>query len=251
MTALALSIDVPTAAVILTISGAPAGACTITRTDANGTNPVRLRTGQVPIAGSMIVQDYEAALVGSISYSVVDGAAATTSGSTALNLTGSAPRVGQVQLPSLTVVPEWITGYSGGRGSSSAVHWPVDRGDPIVITRPPRTRTGMLTCRSSSYALGLAVHNVISPGAQLMLRQADHTGLDMYFVVTSSDLEPVELLAGGWAWQLRCEFVEVKAPALPLLGAAGWDFADVTAGYASFAAVRAAFPTFAALTVGP
>lgn len=79
MTALTLTPQPDTASVAVQITGAPAGAVAITRVDANGSRPVRLRSGQTPISGSLTVTDYEAALTGPIRYDVVDSASATTS----------------------------------------------------------------------------------------------------------------------------------------------------------------------------
>lgn len=52
---------------------------TITRVDANGANVVRLLEGQQPIGGALSVTDYEAALVGTVRYDVVDGNGVVTS----------------------------------------------------------------------------------------------------------------------------------------------------------------------------
>lgn len=250
MTALALTPQPGTASVTLSVTAAPAGPVTLTRTDTNGTAPVRLRTGQAPIAGAMVVQDNEPALTGPITYQVVDSAGVTTSVSTTLGITGA--RVSSVQLPSLAAVPEQVTGYDSAASSATVVHWPVDRGDPVVICRPARTREGTLTLFASTSAAARVMAGVLSPGRMLMLRQSDHPGLDMYFVPTDRDAEPVQLMAGGrWVWSVSVRYVEVKAPAVPLLGNAGWTFADLTARYATFSAVRASFPDFAALTVGP
>jgi hypothetical protein len=250
VTALALTPQPATASVSVSVTAAPAGAVTLTRTDINGTAPVRLRTGQAPIAGTMVVQDNEPALTGPITYQVVDSAGAALSASTALGIVGA--RIASVQLPSLSAVPEQVTGYDAAATSATVVHWPVDRGDPVVICRPARTREGSLTVFSSSSAAARTLAGVIAPGRMLMLRQSDHPGLDMYFVPTDRDAEPVQLLAGGrWVWTVTARYVEVKPPAIPLLGNAGWTFADLTARYATFSAVRAAFPDFAALTVGP
>jgi hypothetical protein len=84
-----------------------------------------------------------------------------------------------------------------------------------------------------------------------MLRQADHPGMDMYLAVVDSRVAPLDQLHAGWSWAVNANYVEVKAPTVPLLGAAGWTFANVTAAHSTFSAVRSSYATFTALSVGP
>lgn len=249
MTALVLTPQPATASVLIQITGAPAGPVVITRTDANGTGPVRLRVGQVPIAGALTVTDYEPALVGSLAYDVVDSASATTSGSTTLQGLVTSPQVGGVQLPGLEFDPELITGYDAGRESGSAVLRVLGRSDPVVILAPTRTREGTLEVWCRDYADALDYSSVLSQARILLLRQVTHPGLDMYFLAQSAQVTPLGSTPDGWRWQVSARYVELRNPSLPLLGAAGWTFDDV-AGYASFAAVRTAFDDFDALLVG-
>lgn len=251
MTALVLTPNTTTAAVTLAITGAPAGDVTVTRVDSNGAAPVRRQTGLVPIAGAMTVTDYEPALTGTVRYDVVDSASVTTSASTTLAMAGTGPRVASVQLPSVLAKPSFVTGYEATRRSNTVVHWPEGRGDPVVILRPPHTREGTLTAFAEDYAKAVTMLSVIGPGAFLQLRQADHPGMDMYFAVLEASVEPLELATAGWVWSVRADYVEVKSPTVPLLGAAGWTFATATASAATFSALRSTYATFADLTVGP
>jgi len=251
VTALVTALDLDDAGVVLTITGAPAGAVSIVRTDVNGTAPVRLRTGQEPIAGTLIVTDYEAALVGTLLYVWTDALGATGAVSTSLDLEGTPARIAHAQLPAMRTTPEYVTGYGASRTSATVVHWPADRGDPVVMTRPARTREGSLTAFYRSHAEAAAGAAVLTPGRFLHLRQADHAGLDMHFAVLDSTVEPLELLAAGWVWSVAAQFVEVKSPNVPLLGAAGWTYADLTAASTSYSAVRVEFDTYADLIVGP
>lgn len=250
-TTLTLTPDPSTASVVLAIDGLPTDDVpVITRTDVNGTVPVRLRVDEAPIAGFLQVRDHEAALLGAVTYEVQTSPTEQVSDSTSLDLTGPA-RIHSVQYPTIATVPDNLTGYDATRQSSSVVHWPQGRPDPIVIDSPARTRTGALTAFAASHAAATDVQVTLRSGQALMLRQSEHPGMDMYFRVTDSRIEPLELLEGGWAWAVVADYVETRPPALPLLGSAGWTFDDITAGYASFSAVRAAFDDFAALTLGP
>jgi hypothetical protein len=435
--------------VLLQITGAPAGAVVITRTDTNGTGLVRLRTGQLPIAGALTVTDYEPALLGGIRYDVVDAASVTTTASTALDgtaapapgaelrrnlatnpravtaagfttndpakwaivnnvatpaahplgiatcaratvqaggagtttlaslydldalgagasrgigvsvystvdaiatvyctdspgtttkatvvpagvwtycttlaastgygvlllnrqagnvaagdlsyVTGAnaltaavpgtffdgaspdtdaelyewagavnasasiayaavpyapvtAPQIVGVQEPQLRVEPEIVTGYDSEREAASQVLRPIGRPDPIILLAPTRTREGQLVIWCSDYAAALDVSSVLASARILMLRQPDHPGMDMYFLAQSIGTSTLQRTQAGWRWQTVCRYVEVRSPALPLLGAAGWLFDDVVATYPTVAAVRATYADYNDLLVGP
>lgn len=58
-------------AVLIEVTGAPAGGLTIYREDMNGPGTVRLLAGQVPISGALTVYDYEAALTGTVYYGII------------------------------------------------------------------------------------------------------------------------------------------------------------------------------------
>lgn len=239
-------------AVVLEVDATPTDApVIITRVDANGAAPVRLLAGQAPISGSLTVTDHEAALSGLIRWDVLDSAGVTTSTTLTLEGTVPGPLIAAVQLPGQACAPRAVTGYASRRTSSSVVHWVEDRADPVVILRRARTREGSLTVWASSYADAADIMGVTAPGVLLHLRQPDHPGMDMYFVTLDAEPSPETLTAAGWVWTVRLNYVEVKVPAVPLLGAAGWTFADLTAGYPTFSAVRSAFVDFGALTIGP
>lgn len=252
MPTLTLTPDAPEASVLLNVTGLPTSApITITRTDANGTASVRQREGQTPSGGVFILTDYEAAMVGGVTYTVFQSGALAATASTTLATAGAAPVLTNIQLPAVRAYPEWVTGYEASASSATVVHWPVDRGDPIVMVRPARTREGSLTVRASSYEAAHTLAAVMSPGRLLLLRQSDYAGLDMYFVCVDASVSPLELTGGVWAWGVVARYVEVRSPAVPLLGDAGWTFAELTAGYADFQSVRTSFASFADLLVGP
>ena len=99
-----------------------------TRTDSNGVNPVRLKDGQVPSGGTLIIVDAEAALAGLIRYDVRDTGTNTASASFTWTATG--PRVAPVQLPQLSAVPLEVIGYSASRTGVAQVHQVID-GQPV------------------------------------------------------------------------------------------------------------------------
>jgi hypothetical protein len=74
--------------------------------------------------------------------------------------------------------------------------------------------------------------------------------MDMYFLATELPAQPLAKTSQGWRWSVEFDYVELRSPSLPLLGAAGWTFDDVASGYPTFAAVRSTFADFDALLVG-
>lgn len=252
MTTLTLTPNVALGTVTLTIAAAPSGAVTLTRTDANGVGPVRLRVGDAPIAGALVVIDHEAALTGLVRYDVLDAAAATISASTTLaDPAGPAVLVRSVQLPSIAAAPLALAGYTGDREPAAVTLDPIDRPDPLPVFGATPLRSGRLTFRTASYADALALDRAASTGQALTLRQREHAGLDMFWYASGQgSISPLARTSSGWAWAYDVEYREVSPSALPLLGAAGWSYADVIAAHPDFSAVRAAYADFASLTAG-
>lgn len=238
-----------TASVLIQITGAAAGPVVITRADVNGSGPVRLRAGQVPIAGALTITDYEPALLGALTYDVVATGGAVATAATTLAGLVTRPQIGGVQLPALEFDPELVTGYEGSRESGSTVLRILGRSDPVVVLAPTRTREGSLDVWCRNYADAHDLELALAQARILMLRQPTYPGLDMYFNASSIAVSPLASTRDGYRWQVTCDFVELRNPSLPLLGAVGWTFDDVAA-YASFATVRATFDDFDALLVG-
>ena len=252
MTTLTLTPTAALATVTLTLASAPAGAVTITRVDANGTASVRLLSGAAPISGAMVVTDHEAAMVGLIRYDVRDSAGATVSASTTLALAATPPiMIRSVQRPSIAATPRLILQYDAARPSPAVTHDPIDRPDPLPVFGRPRARAGSMQLLALTYADALAVDRAVNDGAVMMLRQGTHPGMDMYFYAAGpTRTTHLQHSMDGWRWGITIDYREVASPALPLLGTAGWSYADVTANYPDFASVRTAFTDYASLTAG-
>lgn len=231
--------------------GSRTASLSIVRSDANGVSSVRLRTGQAPIGGVLTVTDYEPALLGNVTYDVVDVEQVRTTATTSLAGLVTTPRIVGVQEPQLVAAPELVTGYDAQRESGSAVLRVIGRGDPVVLLAPTRTREGRLEVWARDYADALEAADVMAESKILLLRQTTHPGMDMYFLAQSVSTQPLQRVEDGWRWQTTAQYIEVRNPNLPLLGASGWTFDDVVAGYPSFAALRSAFDSFNELVVGP
>lgn len=252
MTAVALTPQA-SASVVLNITGAPAGPVVVTRTDANGTALVRQKVGEVVVAGALVLIDYEAALSGPVDYAVVDSNNVTTTASTTLAGVPGLPGllVQGVQLPGLSIQPRALTGFNASREGGTTLHQPIGRDEPVPVLHPTRLRTGTLTMWAASFEEATGFERAIAAAALLLMRQVDQPGMDMYFVCRGISVDADERAAAGWRWAVRVDYAQTRSTSYPLLGAAGWTWADVVATYPTWAAVRATYPTWADLLVGP
>lgn len=250
MTAVTLTVRPADAAVVVEVTGAPAGAVTVARVDPNGTNLVRLLAGQVPIGGAMTVTDYEPALTGTVRYDVTDSAGAVVSSSTSLAGLVDRPYLHVAVLPQQRYALQSVTGYTGSRETGSTEHKIIDRPDPLYTTGRLRFRKGTLRAYAAVYATAAAIESVCASGEVIQFRQPDHPGLDFYFNADACQVEPDQLTGGGWRWQVTVDYAAVGTPLAPLQGSVGWNF-DTLAQFGTFAQAKAAFPTFAAMVVGP
>lgn len=234
-------------AVLIEITGAPAGAVTILRVDDNGTANVRLQENQQPLGGSLTIFDYEALLNGLVTYSVTDSASVVTTGQVTTAVANpflTAPILPHYQ-QSLTAV----TDYDANQETSTTVHWVIDRADPLVITGPLRFRKGSLEMYAEDYATAEAIREVASHGEVLLLRQADYLGMDMYFIPERAVVRPRTMDTLPRRWTVAIDYIEVKIPGGPVQSGT-WNFDGVKA-LGTFNAALALFPTFNKLVAGP
>lgn len=248
MTALTLTPDPVNAAVTVQVTGAPAGALTITRSDAAGWAYVRLTSGQAPIAGVLTVVDAEAALTGQIRYHVKDSAGDITSASVTL-AAGPRPRLAAAVLPAFAASPDQIIEDETTR-TVHTVHDVIGATDPLPVLAPARRPERVLTAYAASFDTAQELMAVATSSYILRYRCAN-PAMDAYLVVTEARLSPLELLQTGWAWAVTITARETSAPRSVLLGSVGWTFADVTADYPTYAALSSEFATFADMVIAP
>lgn len=248
------------ASVLLKITGAPAGAVTITRNDANGARPVRLQAGQTPIAGATDVDDYEAALVGTIRYDVRDSAGVITTVTTSLEPYGPfLPHLVVVVNPQLRVDASAVITNEHQRDADLSLHKVIGRPDKIpTVMGAMGLREGTLLIEPSSglYADARAVEALAGNGDTLMLRQGSHAGMDMYLVTGTSKIAGDRQVAapdGGarTIWRVALDYVEVGVPTAPLSGAVGWTYAASLTYSGTYVQSQADFATYNDLFVGP
>lgn len=250
MTTLTVTPQPGTASVLLEVAGAPAGALTITRSDTNGAGPVRLLEGQTPSAGVLIVTDYEPALSGLLTYTLVDSIGAVVTQSTAL-VGVTRPWLGVPVLPQLgRQVPFLMDDYGADQDSRGAVHEVIGRIDAVPTLGPLGSRRGSLSVFAPDHAEARSIAAVYSRGQVVHLRQTQ-PGLDMYHVATGVGSRPEQHTAGGWRWRVTITYREVARPTGPLLGGLGWDYTQLAGDFADYASARASFLDYADLKVGP
>lgn len=189
----------------------------LTRTDINGTAPVR-RSALLPANGVLTVRDHEVSLRGEARYTVTDSAGNSASAGPVTFPAGGSSRLHAVQYPALVTAPPNVIAYDATRESATVVHWPQGRQDPVVIAAPARLRQGSLTAYYASHAAALAAQAILELGRPMQLRQGDHAGMDMFLRVTRSRLTPLDLTTDGWSWAVEMDYVETRRPQGVLLG---------------------------------
>lgn len=222
------------------------------RSDIAGRRPVRTLPGMLPAASEIVLRDFEAALMGYVSY-------------TATTADGRSWTVG-VEQPPQVVPATWlfapfspqnsrrvdmVTGYQAGRSSRSMVHEVIGRPDPLATLGSLGLRRGMLELWAADYPTALQLVDVHDLGEVVMLRQDRHPGMDMYYVHAGGDIDisPHQLRGGAPRWRVAVPFVEVAYPAGDRMGSLGWTFDSYAT--AQFDTLTADYPTFNALTQGP
>lgn len=224
----------------------------LTRSDVNGSAPVRLAADQEFDEGSLIATDYESALTGLVAYEAI-----LLNSTTSLQerVSATATLAGQVTRPVLSpaTLPQFQTSvrmvtnrYSATRASMGTVHDVIGRPDPLVTLGALKTRADSYELLVDSYEQGRAIQEVYQRGEVVLLRDPTVPAADMYHVATRVTLVPDQT-----AWLMTVAYVEVVRPTGPLLGALGWTFDAALTALGTFNGARAAYPTFNDYTVGP
>lgn len=218
----------------------------LTRTDANGVQTVRLLSGQALSNGSLVVTDHEAALVGDVTYTFRSGTNALASVTT--SLAGAATTLAPSVFPQFGITDVFVTGYDAQRESGTRVHEVIGRSDPVARIGAMKTRRGTLSVWCEDYAGTQSVLDVYARGEVVLLRQPNHAGLDLYHVTTG-------VRQGAYdsefkRWRLDVDFIEVASPLGPLLGTVGWTWDNVAQTFATWDDAQAFFATWNELQIG-
>lgn len=227
------------------LSIVPTGDVTrIQRTDANGTYDVRTLTGQLPhpvASGTLVVDDYEPAN-GTSTYTVTTAAdVVAQAGVLALgNPWLSVPVTPQFSAQ----ISGGIGGYGSGFESRSTVVEPDGSPFPIVIHRVASSRRGSLDLWGGSYADAVNLLRLCGRRGTYMLRQSEHTGMDMFFVIRDCSLRTLVVDGAASKFGVTVQYLEVPRPGGPLSGALGWTWGELKNTYATWGDVFNAFATW-------
>ena len=240
--------DVSLGMVTLVWSTSPAADVTaLWRTDDNGTREVRTLAGLLP-ASSGVVEDYEAALTGTITYTAVT---ASLSAQDTASLGGSDTWLTIPVTPAWAVVLDLVTGLTAARASMGTVHEVIDREDPLPTLGGLRKRAGTLSLWCSSWAAARTVVEMHGKRAVLLLRQPDYPGLDLWYVPESVDVEPAPEQTTTRRWLVEVAYREVNPQTGALTGSLARDYADVIAEHTTYLDALATYSTYADLQIGP
>ncbi|CAM3212152.1 hypothetical protein PSET11_03033 [Arthrobacter ulcerisalmonis] len=245
MTTITATPNTATGAIVLEITQT-GSIRSITRSNANGVESVRVAAGQIPSAttGVTIVTDYEGA-VGPNSYTVTT--TADTATATATLMLDSAWLLVPIA-PNYSEPVSTITDYSAGRETNSTLHTIIGRSDPIVVMGKLGTRTGSLEIWTDSLTDANRLVRVFDRGEAVLLKQTV-PGMDMYFTATGIDVSPYSVQGDATKFRMAVSYQEVARPYGNLAGALGWTFDALASSYSSFDAVAAAFANFDDLTI--
>lgn len=228
---------------------------TITRLNPDGSlGTVRTTDGApLPISGGVaLVYDYEAPYSVPVSYSSLESPA-TSSGQVTLG-------VGQVWLvhpgvPSLSMPVDFRAGsldeetWDVNQGS----HWPMGRDTPVVQTDGARRApASSVTVAIDSAADLAALRAVTADAAVLLLNIPADMGLQFdtcYVAIGAIKNKRVTDIGGD---PYRAVELPIQVTDAPVGGTqAQRTYVDVLAGFATYAAVSAKYPTYLALLAGP
>jgi hypothetical protein len=218
----------------------------LVRADANGTATVRTRgddvLGIIPPAGTNIVTlDYEASQ-GTVIYTATDTAGAAHQASVQFVLLQ--PWIFVPVMPNYSTALQTVTGYNAQVPGRSTVHEPLGKTSPTVVIRAMATKRGTLGLWAGTHEAAQGILDTLSRGEVLMLRQAEHRGMDMYFIALDADLDTLTVAGAETLWGVSVRYIQVSRPIGNLATALGWDFTTVAASAGSFAELRTRYATF-------
>jgi hypothetical protein len=242
LTTLTATADYATGSIRLQLTGA--GTVTrIERADGNGTTPVRTLPGVLPWTygtADLYIDDYEPA-AGAVHYTAFTD---TTPATASLQYDLPQPWLFVPLQPAYSAMLETVTNYSASRGSRSSVHEAINRPDPIVITRRMSLRRGQLAAFAGDYQQAAAILEACDRGEILMLRQPEHSGMDMYFIAEKTAVNVTQADGARTLWSVSIDYVEVARPLSNLAGALGWTFAALALSAPDFSTLTRRYSTF-------
>jgi hypothetical protein len=204
----------------LTLTALPAGRLELWRYDANGSRRVRLTTAdaiQETAGGSLVVTDQEPALVGDVSYSISDGSTTIYTDPAPIGWSGAPGVLLTVAAdPSSWWMPGlWLEDWRMSRESGAQLHRIMDRTDPVDTGTADGPRTGQVVLLCDDWPQAYQLEQAImsrdayelqggKPATRrvVMLRQAEHVGLDVLLNVERLELAVAQGSTSPRRWRV-------------------------------------------------
>lgn len=196
---------------------------TLERVDANGLHPVRLEN-QLPLNQEIVIDDFEAAMAGPVTYSLFSETSSTTH-------TLQAPGY---QLPLVHCVINPVQRYrldnvatiSNERTWDTAISPIIGAAFPRAIPGKAQAITFTMACLFESHGAAQTFIRSLDGSATYMLRQYEHQGLDVYFTPLSARLSAVTTDGQNTVWNAEVQCQELAYPSGKLLSSIGRSYGD-------------------------
>jgi hypothetical protein len=210
----------------------------LTRTDRNGTHPVRLKPTQ-DFRGGVSLRDYEPALFGDVTYTI--GAdEATTSLDGTLSQFAAEDVLTFVARPENRFIPDLTLNFEPTRESKATVHEIVGRSTPIVVKGPMGSRRGTLEFLALDSEKANAADALQELQGPFLFRFSEGILRDLYLVPTSTSVS----LAENYRWRVRIEYVEVAYPTVLLEGGTGLRYSNLNERHDTYAQLHADYASY-------
>lgn len=180
----------------------------LVRSDRNGIKTVRTPNLGLS-AGILLATDYEPAY-GTVTYSVSNNSGENVD--TSLTIATSLPVLHSVNYPTRWARIESITEWEHTRESSVRCSQSLESPYPSVTFGIMRARHITASIIASSYAQAIEIETLFSLPGTLMIRQAEHEGLDAYLVCTGTSITPNAPNGTATSWLLSIDAQETAAP---------------------------------------
>jgi hypothetical protein len=247
MISVSVTPDNRTATAVLTITG-HSGAVTITATPDRGPAYTVRQTG-TGSPPSLVVVDYEVPLRTRVYYSVVD--AADNVGAVVLDeVAVDGCVLSSTFTPTNSTTVRVVEDAPHSLEARSAWYDVIGRRDPLVSVDVMRYRSGSLSLYVRGNAQRSAVLSLFYPGDPLLLRTSLPERVDdMIFLPLNVDEDPAVDNTGGRVFSI--DYQAVTRPIGPHPGSTVWTYTALASFVAAYVDVLSAFPTYAALVLGP
>ena len=170
----------------------------------------------------MVVRDFEAAMVGDVTYRVVDGDGHGEATVTAdqgefpdpgpsLSLPTTAHRDHNLSAPDYAHVTMTIT-YDEASDSQGTVHVVLGRTDRLSNPGTLLDRTGTLELFCTTFEQAAAVRDLLSDARVAYFRQPDYPGMDFYFVCRGLRTTHTSEPTNPRRWLVTIAYDEVVSP---------------------------------------